>query len=190
MTSSDIFRPNAVPEVITLKYSEGREVESRITGNIEYMFSLADGRRAYFPQSVAMELRALRIQAGEPFEIRSVGRAKGQVEIKPVRRPQREVTYEYENQSPGASAAAATQETLAPVVHQPVASPKAEAPPQFTDCRTAQGKILMACLLSSIDAFGEAQNYAKRKELGITFTPENVTSAALSIYISQARGSR
>jgi hypothetical protein len=65
------------------------------------------------------------------------------------------------------------------------AAPPAAPPPEHRV--TSQSSKLMSCFLSAIDAVSEAQAYATRKGLGITFSSENVTSAALSCYINECK---
>lgn len=43
------------------------------------------------------------------------------------------------------------------------------------------------CFRRALDAIAEAQEYSNRKALGIAFTSDNVTSAALSAYINELR---
>jgi len=49
---------------------------------------------------------------------------------------------------------------------------------------------MMACFMAALDAISEAQGYATRKGIGITFTSDNVTSAALSCYIQNCKEGR
>jgi hypothetical protein len=66
------------------------------------------------------------------------------------------------------------------------AAPPAAAPVTPATPNPASAKM-MACFMAAIDAVSEAQAYATRKGLGITFSSENVTSAALSCYINDCR---
>jgi hypothetical protein len=53
---------NGVPQTIALQYSNGKRVASRIPGAPDQiMYTLADGRRAYFPLEVGAEIDALRL---------------------------------------------------------------------------------------------------------------------------------
>jgi hypothetical protein len=61
---------------------------------------------------------------------------------------------------------------------QPIAAPVATP---------AASSKLMACFMSALDAVNEAQTYARNKGIGITFSSDNVTSAALSCYINECR---
>ena len=48
----------------------------------------------------------------------------------------------------------------------------------------------MGAFLSAIDAITEAQAYANRKGLGITFTAEDIRCCAISAYINTGREGR
>jgi hypothetical protein len=49
---------------------------------------------------------------------------------------------------------------------------------------------MMSCFMAAIDAVAEAQVYATRKGLGITFSSCNITSTALSCYINECKSGR
>lgn len=47
--------------------------------------------------------------------------------------------------------------------------------------------VMADCFRAALDAIADAQEYSNRKALGIAFTSDNVTSAALSAYIAKSR---
>jgi hypothetical protein len=180
-----------VPQVIALQFSEGKIKPSSIPGNpddMQYALATPPGMTAYLPISAAEMIRRAGITARQPFEICKVGKddyrintlnGPGRAANAPVAESQ--VQGNYTNTSPN---------------HTPAAPPPANgngnrpanpvAPPP--DHRvTPQATKLMSCFLSAIDAVAEAQTYATRKGLGITFSSENVTSAALSCFINECR---
>jgi hypothetical protein len=46
----------------------------------------------------------------------------------------------------------------------------------------------MGCFMQAIDAIQEAQSYANRKGLGITFSSEDVRATAISCWIQCGKG--
>ena len=156
------------PEVIALKFAKGTEYEHRV------MFKTVDDRILYVAKEDVPQMERLGIRKAEPFYITQVSGGKqpryrfgslsgaGAVETPPV---PVQTASNYTSQ----------QRTAAP-----------EPPPAEHRVTTHSSK-LMSCFLSAIDAVAEAQTYATRKGLGITFSSENVTSAALSCYINECR---
>lgn len=57
-----------IPEVIALAFSDGKPVESPLTGP-QVLFSLVDGRRWYVAPFVAEKIRAAGVAAKMPFQI-------------------------------------------------------------------------------------------------------------------------
>lgn len=55
---------------------------------------------------------------------------------------------------------------------------------------TTRSSVMCAAFMVAIDAVGEAQAYADRKGLKITFTSEDVRATAISAYISDCKGGR
>jgi hypothetical protein len=174
------LQPNR-PEIIALQFATGKTVTSGYGDYGEQvMYSLTDGRKLFLDPPVAAKIDELSLGKGEPFEVtKCVDRAK-------------KVSYEvrYVASEPP------------PAQTQPAARPSVQTRPSSTAGQevgiqtqnqttnpqpTTTGGMLMACFLCAIDAVAEAQLYATRKGLGITFSSENVTSAALSAYIAQTR---
>jgi hypothetical protein len=69
----------------------------------------------------------------------------------------------------------------------------APTPPQTPAAaipQTTQTSKLMGCFMQSIDAITEAQAYADRKGLKVTFSSEDVRSTAIACWISACKGDR
>src|SRR4030081_3025318 len=83
------FKAN-IPEELSLKYTDGKEVESKFAGGTkQVIFTLEDGRKLYVYPNVALRIRNLGIERGEPFSIcklvlNDAGKAKIQWEIKRI----------------------------------------------------------------------------------------------------------
>jgi hypothetical protein len=83
------FRAN-IPEEFSLKYPEGKEVESKFAGGAKQtMFTLEDGRKAYLYPSVAATINTLGIRKGERLSICKrvvidAGKPKIQWEVKRI----------------------------------------------------------------------------------------------------------
>jgi len=170
------FSVGAVPEIVAIASIPGEMATSEF-GPSEVRFRLVDGRTWYVPQVVADEIN-VRLAPRQQFEVVRFGRAKHELRITPLPAhlgrpdsppqhvptpPERSYDATYTQEAPRAAA-------------QPAASPN-----------TAR---MMACFLVALDAVNEAQSYAKAKGIGITFTSDNVTSAALSCYINSCKEGR
>jgi len=197
-----------VPQVIALAFSEGKIKPSTLPGrpdDILYTLSTPPGMTTYLPISAAEMIRRAGITARVPFEICKVGKddyrvntingGGGRAFDAPVTESQVQGSNYTNYTSPNHTAAPPPPERIytAPVPPSPPA-PRAMAPAPPTPAGerqvTTQSARMMACFLAAIDAVAEAQTYATRKGLGITFSSENVTSAALSCYINECRGGR
>jgi hypothetical protein len=170
------------PEVIALAFQQGKPVTSHLTGEEQMMFTLMGDRRIYLDTAIARKIDEMSLGKGEPFELtKCVDRNK-------------KVTYEVRY----------LQQQEPPQQTQPPARPSVQTQPSNSGSRevvhtqeqhnapaakTTGGK-LMACFMSSIDAIAEAQAYATRRGLGITFTAEDVRAAAISAYITACKEGR
>jgi hypothetical protein len=164
-----------VPEVIALQFTEGKEVESNFNGT-EVLYSLEDGRSWYVHPSVARKIDALSLGKGEPFEVvkTEAPNKKGFVfDVKHVAHaPQAAALPSVETRQSGSL-------TAAQVVH---------TVQQNTNMTATQR--MMGSLAAAIDAIAEAQDYATRKGLRITFTAEDVRAVANTLYIDASKGGR
>lgn len=169
-----------VPEVIALQFAQGKEVESNFNGT-QILYSLADGRSWYVHPSVARKVDALSLGKGEPFEV-----TKCKCES-----PTGKGWFTYEVKH---FTGVATHPTPAPqAVQSPRNGTPAEVGPLQTNSTPAPnstGGALMGCFMAAIDAVAEAQAYATRRGLGITFSAEDVRATAISAYIGMQKGGR
>lgn len=183
------------PEVIAIKYDTPREKTSSIAGRpADWMYTLTDGRMTYLPGKAKIAIERAGVRANQPFEICKVKRG-------------REIEYEIRIMAEGA-AATAPPAAAAPICgtttehsqhnganaapyRQPAAVPA--LPPvqqQYTGSGEPECAVMMSCFKAALDAVNEAQVYARNKGIGITFSSDNVTSAALSCYINRCKGGR
>lgn len=171
------FTPQiGVPYTIALAAVPGRLVPSMGGDNVdEVAFDLYDGRPWYAAQNVANAIYALRIVAGQEFMVVQTGKAKATIQVSLI--------------GAGAATPIAT-----PAIAQTTASPSqganyngngnATPPPAPPAAPTlAATNQLMGCFMQAIDAIQEAQLYANRKGLGITFSSEDVRATAISCWI-------
>ena len=192
-----------VPQVIALQFAEGKVVQSTIPNSpdsVMYTLATPPGARTFLPLTAAEMIRRAGIAARTPFEICKVGKddyrirelgGAGAASTAP-----RPVSNNYtnstaHNHNPDHAYRDSAPLSLNSANHSeapaPQALPSLQSAPQHTPQPTPQSARMMACFLAAIDAVSEAQAYAKRKGLGITFSSENVTSAALSCYINECR---
>jgi cell division septation protein DedD len=192
---ADILRlQDNVPEQIALKYATPKIVESQMNGRSDAMYTLTDGRVTYLPLQAKSAIEAAGVRAYQPFEIVKVkrGRAGIDYEIRIMAEGAAATT-------PTATPAVRTTSTLPSQEHpqhnggnaQPYTpAPAAPALPPIQQPIAPTAQRMAACFLVALDAVHEAQEYARRKGIGITFDSSNVTSAALSCYIQQCKEGR
>jgi hypothetical protein len=172
------FQPGvAVP--LTLTSLEPKDTPSQF--GPEMVFQSTDGPvylSVFAANQVAKELDELAIRPGDPINIVRRGNSfkvmRGGPPAPPVAgspvwsAPNGNGGGNHAGNGPGAPAGSGTPGTGIPATTQK----------------------LMACFMSALEAVAEAQAFASRKGLGITFTSDNVTSAALSCYINECKGGR
>lgn len=190
-----------VPEVIALAFTDGKIVNSTIPGAPnQVMFTLTDGRRTFQPLNAADAIRKAGVKPNVAFEITKKGRSflVRNIGVSRNYSPELEQSIRNANAVYGVARPMADDEAAkfyaAP--SQPIAAPPngqsnghaaTPPPPAAPAPLTGHSARMMSCFLVAIDAIAEAQQYANKKGLGMTFTPENITSAALSCYINDCR---
>ena len=95
-----------VPQILALKYTRGKEVESEYNGT-ETRYTITDGRPFYALQNAAEQIDALHLGAGEQFSIVKLGegefdvqRAETALQTRPLNLP-RVQSRQVENTSQG-----------------------------------------------------------------------------------------
>lgn len=168
-----------IPQVITLKYDDGKDVAGRYGDEVFY--TLADGKGVYVPPIVRDKLTQAGVRRGTPVQITKK-------EVKTGNR--RSIQWEVERV--GAGAQPSKVEAPAPV-HQQTIQPPAERQAQATTHDTIGGPALVQlkqALAAAITAAQGAENYAKERNYGVRFTSEDVRAMALTLYIQFAKGGR
>lgn len=166
-----------VPLTVTLQSLETNEAPDNGYGPA-VVFSLQGGS-LYLPpgpaQQVYDEIRTLAVQAGEPIRIIKQKGGRFAVERELYRPP-------------------AHVPAPPPVVGHvvPIAAPPAPVamPVQVPQAVNTMQSRMMACFMAAIDAVAEAQSYADRRGLKVTFTSEDVRSCAISCYIQCGKEGR
>lgn len=174
---------NGRPETIALKYSTGKRVQSRFGGE-QTMYTLADGRRAYFPVEVGAEIDALHLAPGQPFSICKLG-------------PQAwDVQYAHYPTRAATPPAAQQQQPSAPAARpaQPDGPPhpwpeEMDAPPTR---RNGAGEDVPAILARmyppAIEIALGAVEAARGRGLMISPTFEDIRTIATALFIAETGG--
>ena len=171
------------PELIALKFTKGTEYERRV------MFTTTDNRILYLANEDARKLAQLGVEKEAKFFIAMIGKTGKQPR------------YDFRSLSAEEIAAAPkpdhkyepvdTSNSPAPPIEWPKDEPMSTVPlPATMAPALTESARMMACFMSAIDAVAEAQVYATRKGMGITFSSANVTSTALSCYINECKAGR
>lgn len=171
-----------VPEIIALQFAQGKEVESNFNGT-EILYTLEDGRSWYVHPAVARKIDALSLGKGEPFEVTKTAAGTGKgftYEVKHLHQAAPQASFPSQAAVPPSVQTRQNGTTSAHVVHT---ASQDSAPSPVT-------QRMMSSFTVAIDAIAEAQAYANRKGLGLTFTSENLTSAALSVFINACKEGR
>jgi len=164
--------PIDVPEIIALKFAQGKPVRSQITGESQVLLTLTDGRPWYVSTFIADRLREAGIEAREQIEVTKVGRGPDDWAIVPL------TAHPGEGSAPSAPAAIAQTSQQVP-----------PAPPEPDQTRKLSGAALcmMSAMCAAVDAIVETRAYATRRGIGLTFSEESVRAIGLSIYIAACR---
>lgn len=184
------------PEVIALAFTSGKAVTSQLDGAEQIMFTLTNNARLYLDPPVARKIDSLNLGRGEPFEITlCVDRQKNKsYEVRYLANDAPQSAAAPMHAAPAPTARPETQPTTQRRVEAPLsgtASQVQQVPVQYSaPVPSSTGGALMGCFMSAIDAVAESQAYATRRGLGITFSADHVTSAALSAYINMQKGGR
>lgn len=179
------------PEVIALMFTSGKPVTSPKTQEEQIMFTLTNGTLIFLDPPVARKIDSLNLGKGEPFEITmcqdrqknksyEVRYLDGATAPVPQQRP-------VSIQAPVQPSVTSTQPN-GPAVGQVVFQPTQQN--TSVPAPATIGGALMGCFMSAIDAIAEAQAYATRRGLGITFSAEDVRCTAISAYIGLQKGGR
>jgi hypothetical protein len=177
--ASGIFKPRVgFPEIVALAFDQGKIVTSHLDGSSQVLLTFTDGRRWYVSLFTADRIHEAGILARQQFEVTKLGRGANDWQIVPL------------PAHPGAASAASpapTHNGNSSGPPQPERQPAAQPAPSFTAQPNPASARMMACFLVAIDAIAEAQQNLQRRGIGITLSGDNITSAALSCYISQMR---
>jgi hypothetical protein len=167
------FNPRiGAPEIIALVATTGRMAPSHFDGPSEVKLQLTDGRPWYIAQAMADVIRAS-VAPNQQIEVTRTGKGSMDWRIIAVQ----------------GHLAAADAVAPAPFAVPAERNNFSDNSPHDTPAR-AQPTQLMACFAQAIDAIQEAQMYANRKGLGITFTSEDVRATAISCWIQYGKGGR
>jgi hypothetical protein len=160
-----------VPEIIALKFAQGKPVTSQITGESQVLLTLTDNRPWYVSTFIADRLREAGIEAREQIEVTKVGRGPNDWAIVPLE------AHPGEGSALSAAPAAIAQ------------TPQQVPPPEPDQTRKLTGAALcmMSAMCAAVDAIVETHAYATRHGIGLTFSEESVRCIGLSIYISACR---
>jgi hypothetical protein len=179
----DEIKLDDAPQVFALRYMEGKQVPSRFPGG-RAMFTAFDNRKLFLNDDETSQLEhALAeqgIRPGEHIEVSRISHGRGGGFSIRIQRVMSE-------RAQGASVSAWQHNTPTPAYSNQHQSPQRSTPepaapasPSATAMRTA--------LCDAVDAIIEAQAYATRRGLGVTFSEESVRAIGLSIYIGSQRG--
>lgn len=191
------LEPN-VPQLIALKYTTGKIVESRFGDEKQVMFSLVDGRLAFLSLGVAHSISNLQLGNREPFNIckrwngektqkprydvwltpeGEKDRAEMESQDEPV--PAQDPPSELERQLDASLAAIQARKRDANVIARrvpesqgPVAVPVRQAPASWT-------KFLLTQTCDLLDVYSEACKHAE----GLNVPPAVVRTVMLSAFI-------
>jgi len=165
------FRPSiGLPEIVALTATTGAVCESNF-GPSEVKLTLTDGRPWYVALAMADVIRQSGIQPRQQLEVTKTGKGPLDWKIVPLQA--------HLSAAPAAPSHAAG---IVPTV--------AQLPQTMQPQNNTASTPLAACFIEAIDAIREAQAYANRVGLGITFTSEDVRATAISCWISVTKGGR
>lgn len=195
-----------VPQVVAFKFLQGKSY----TGNYgtRFLYTMSDDRRMWVDHEdgadIERQLRELGAQRGEFVRLTKVRYPRGGGHAIRVER----VAESYE-----APAASGNDDTAAQL-EKSIAIARSHGAQAFQrnahvlpaaaaaspDSQAAAAAVrdnsphdnpvaarLMSCYMSALDAVHEAQQYATRKGMGITFTSDDIRASAITLYIQHEK---
>lgn len=158
--------------VVALQNLKAQPVTSQVTGKHELLYTLADGARLYVDPGVEDQLKRLRIQPGEEFDLEKM---KGG-------------WYQVRKLETGAHRTPPTP-APAPAISQP---PKAQDQRQTTAAAPMQAMPVPTqqerCYYEAIDISLRVMEHAKTRGLIISPTFEDIRAIGTTMYIQLTRG--
>lgn len=187
-----------VPAIVKLDFGEGVQVEGKF--GVQWQYTLNDNTAVmWLPKSGRDALAQSGAQAGDSVQIVKSMRGKtttfhAQVVSDahapapapaptPIRNGAKIPQRAYYQPDPMASQAALAQHITRESKPEPAPAPP---PPAVREVHPVTEQ-LTSCLKSAIDAAAAAQEHARERGLGVTFTSEDVRAIALSVYIGLQR---
>lgn len=165
---------------------EPREVQSRF-GPSQMMFSSDAGSiylDAEYARQIADAIAAQGIQPGEGVRVTKTRAGKGmRWTVERVRPVSQGPVYAAPANGNGANGHGGGYSA------PPPAAP-ANPPEPLSGTTQAVSARMMGCFMAAIDAVAEAQTFADRRGLKVTFTSEDVRACALTCYINECKGVR
>lgn len=175
-----------VPQVIALQYPTGKAVTSPRSGRLDMMYTLVDGRKAFFPVYVAEAISDLHLDPREPFRIVTYGPDKWGVE---------RIDHQDDGQEYGAERHQANYTAPAPTHSRGSYSHEHSAAPASsnkTGKMNGQGEdvaaILARCFDAAIAIAAEKQEQARAKGLIVTVSFEDLRTMAATMLITESGG--
>jgi hypothetical protein len=215
--SNDIKLEYGVPQIFALKFTTGKNVESRFPGG-RVMFTAIDDRKLFLDDEDANDfersLNELRIGPADFIQVTKIRHARGgghSIRVEAVddsdgREPatetqlERQLTRSIEAQREKRSAGNPEAGRPAPRHSQSTSTNYQEKnngnntvgpQPNGPTVITPAAALLCGAFMAAIEALHEARQYSQRSGFGdIVFTSEDLRACALSVYINQAKGGR
>src|SRR5271165_384341 len=159
---------------IALKYQTGKEVKK--TWGVSYVFTLTDGRVVFFPPEAEREIKALHVNAGEPFTVRKLQSGDS-------------VRWEFERviPEPGRITEISNPVQGAPssstIHNQTSVTPHSIKP----SLMTGQAQFLLQQLIAADEACAAAENYAHQMGRDLHYSTADRRAVAISCYSAQSR---
>jgi hypothetical protein len=195
------------PVEVALKYPGGKNVVGKFGD--QALFTCTDDRVFYLDPEPASDIetriRELGIRTGEPFRLTKIRHAHGGGcsfhvdrlvdETDLARTLTRSIAARTQQEAPQPSKAATppmhtTTAPIEPPTRHVSAQQDVQPERNHNAPTVTRSGAMCAAFMVAIDAVGEAQAYADRKGLKITFTSEDVRATAISAYISDCKGGR
>ncbi len=204
---SEILRlATNIPEEIALRFPDGRQVPSKIEGAADQMmYTLVDGRVAYFPLHVAERIRELRVAPGERIsvckaEVRTGQTRKIEWQVKrvdppaqqqpPQPAPQTTAPAKSAGQGSGNNGVSAAQQnggcsngSTANARNGTAPANGAAAPPLKVEFADA----LYQFILIAGRSYAKAQKQLAQEGQVIQFDSRDIAAAAVSLFIHASR---
>lgn len=183
-----------VPQPVALAFDDGIPVEGRYGDQV--MYTLEDERVMYVPPIVQEQIRRLRIQRGDPFQVvkreKKVGNRRSiewAVERLETREPAPSMPVKATDEAISQVPDSGTRESTTALATNggAVSVGNGTAGVALPFAGTLQAQFILSALVNMVDITVAVEAYAKAKGRELHFSTEDIRALTITCFIQRAR---